>query len=100
MVLKPTTLQHISNQCNRAENFSSKNVGDSRGEGPDLIAMEIEADLGAPDSESGVLIIEEHQYKTPRLFLLAAIKGRLHYSDAPFFAVNELLVGTPHVVAV
>lgn len=62
--------------------------------------MEIEADWETLASKSGVLIIQEHQYNNPRPFLVPAKKGPVHYSASPFFAVNELLVETPHVVAV
>ena len=43
--------------------------------------------------------MEEHQYNSARPFLVPA-KKRAQFIIQPFFAVNELLVETPHVVAV
>lgn len=45
--------------------------------------------------DSGVLIMEEHQYNKARPFLIPA-----QFIIQPFFAVNELPVWTPHVAAV
>lgn len=53
--------------------------------------------------ESGVLITAEHQYNKPHPlppFPSSSLLERAQFIIQPFFAVNELLVETPHVAAV